>query len=61
MKNSFTTNYAPEDIIDLRPEQLAELSEFFSHGEYANEGSEFLNDEIRTVDQALNLDEESFR
>jgi len=59
MKNLFAVNLALEDSGELPLEQFAELSEFFLHRQYANEGGEFLNDEIRTTEQEFD-DEESF-
>jgi hypothetical protein len=53
MKNKSSTQEWPQGKDTPWPDQSSQSSNFSLHREYANEGDEFLDDAIRTGDQAF--------
>jgi hypothetical protein len=57
MKTKFNIHLWPQGEDTLRPDQISYAS---WHKEYANEGDEFVDDAIRTVDQPFDQIDGSF-
>ena len=60
MKNKLKISEWPEGEDTRWPDPSPPASEPSIHMEYANEGDEFLDDSIRTVDQPLYEEDETF-